>query len=178
MPNYTQAVSPSHRGVELPQPPPSAMATPGHAPISSSQPPESTPQNREMPSSQGSENGSQAMSHSFSSSVGYLANRWNLGSSYSTPSGPVPDNNGPPRYVLYLNTPLCLLPALTISDLALYRRLQLQTQRTTLLSASRSLNLSLRCGCLCHLRVRPKWYETRHHPHHRKCCLSCRGSAA
>lgn len=176
MPNYTQAVSPSHRGVELSQPSPPVMTTPGHAPISSSQPPESTPQNRELPSSQGSENGSQTLSHSFSSSVGYLANRWNLGNSYSTPSAPARDTNDPPRYALYLNTPLCLLPTLTISDPALYHRLQLQTLRTTPLSASRSL--SLRCGYRCHLRARPNWYETRHRPHHRKCCPSCRGSSA
>ncbi|OAQ72751.1 homeobox transcription factor [Pochonia chlamydosporia 170] len=45
----------------------------------------SPPQSQEVPSSQRSQD-SEPMNHSFSSSVGYLANRWNLGSSFSTPS--------------------------------------------------------------------------------------------
>ncbi|KAJ6445816.1 homeobox transcription factor [Purpureocillium lavendulum] len=44
------------------------------------------PQSQEAPSSQRSQEGSDAPVPSFSSSVGYLANRWNLGSSFSTPS--------------------------------------------------------------------------------------------
>ncbi|GJN83656.1 hypothetical protein PLIIFM63780_007205 [Purpureocillium lilacinum] len=44
------------------------------------------PQSQEAPSSQRSQEGSDAPIPSFSSSVGYLANRWNLGSSFSTPS--------------------------------------------------------------------------------------------
>ncbi|KIE01996.1 homeobox transcription factor, partial [Metarhizium majus ARSEF 297] len=43
------------------------------------------PQSQEAPSSQRSQD-SESMRHSFSSSVGYLANRWNLGSSFSSPS--------------------------------------------------------------------------------------------
>lgn len=100
MPNYGPPTSPSQRAAELPQQSPAVMATPSHGPISSSQPPESTPQNRDVPSSQGSENGSQTLSHSFSSSVGYLANRWNLGSSYSTPAAPSRDIDESPRYAL------------------------------------------------------------------------------
>lgn len=45
----------------------------------------SPPLSQEAPSSQRSQD-SEAIGHSFSSSVGYLANRWNLGSSFSTPS--------------------------------------------------------------------------------------------
>ncbi|POR31327.1 GS homeobox 2 [Tolypocladium paradoxum] len=50
------------------------------------QPETTPPQSQEAPSSQRSQEGLEAMAHSFSSSVGYLANRWNLGSSFSTPS--------------------------------------------------------------------------------------------
>lgn len=50
------------------------------------QPETTPPQSQEAPSSQRSQEGLEAMAHSFASSVGYLANRWNLGSSFSTPS--------------------------------------------------------------------------------------------
>lgn len=52
-------------------------------------PSETSPQqSHEAPSSQRSQGTSDAVAHSFSTSVGYLANRWNLGSSFSTPSAP------------------------------------------------------------------------------------------
>ncbi|KAG5919059.1 hypothetical protein E4U42_006617 [Claviceps africana] len=43
-------------------------------------------QSQEVPSWKESEHTPQFLSHSFSGPVGYLANRWNLGSSFSTPS--------------------------------------------------------------------------------------------
>ncbi|XP_044724839.1 homeobox domain-containing protein [Hirsutella rhossiliensis] len=49
------------------------------------QPGKTPPQGEDTPSSQPSQP-TETMAHSFSSSVGYLANRWNLGSSFSTPS--------------------------------------------------------------------------------------------
>lgn len=58
-----------------------AIVTPRHHGTSPS-----LSQSQELPSSQKSEKGFESMSHSFSNSVGYLANRWNLGSSFSTPS--------------------------------------------------------------------------------------------
>ncbi|KAK2592044.1 hypothetical protein QQS21_010277 [Conoideocrella luteorostrata] len=57
-----------------------AIVSPRHHDISPSQ-----SQSQELLSSQRSEGISEAISHSFSNSVGYLANRWNLGSSFSTP---------------------------------------------------------------------------------------------
>ena len=47
-----------------------------------------TTQPSEAPSSQASQEGSQTLSQSFSSSVGYLANRWNLGNSFSSQPNP------------------------------------------------------------------------------------------
>ncbi|ODA81853.1 hypothetical protein RJ55_00358 [Drechmeria coniospora] len=44
------------------------------------------PQSQESSTSRPTQEGPDAMAHSFSASVGYLANRWNLGSSFSTPA--------------------------------------------------------------------------------------------
>ncbi|KAF7543757.1 hypothetical protein G7Z17_g10485 [Cylindrodendrum hubeiense] len=48
--------------------------------------PDITPKHEDFSPSQESQDGSHSLSRSMSSSVGYLANRWNLGSSFSTPS--------------------------------------------------------------------------------------------
>ena len=48
-------------------------------------------------SSQSNDHGSVSLAHSFSSSVGYLANRWNPGSSFSTPSNVSRHNANEPQ---------------------------------------------------------------------------------
>lgn len=86
-----------------PQPIPSATqlltATPRASGPAEPQLPETTPQNRDLSSSQGSQDGPSSVTHSFSSSVGYLANRWNIGSSLSTPAGQTRDADDSPRCV-------------------------------------------------------------------------------
>lgn len=61
--------------------------------------PETTPQNRELSSSQSSQDVPSSVAHPFSSSVGYLANRWNIGSALSTPAGQTRDADTSPRCV-------------------------------------------------------------------------------
>lgn len=85
-----------------PRPIPSATqlltATPRASGPADPQLPETTPQNRDLSSSQGSQDGPSSVAHSFSSSVGYLANRWNIGISLSTPAGQSRDADDSPRY--------------------------------------------------------------------------------
>lgn len=73
-----------------------AIVTPRHHGTSPS-----LSQSQELPSSQKSEKGFESMSHSFSNSVGYLANRWNLGSSFSTPSSLGRGGDDSPRSVCF-----------------------------------------------------------------------------
>ncbi|OAA82531.1 Homeodomain-like protein [Akanthomyces lecanii RCEF 1005] len=93
-----QAASPLQSS---PQPVPSTTqllaATPRASGPAEPQLPETTPQNRDLSSSQGSHDGPSSVTHSFSSSVGYLANRWNIGSSLSTPAGQTRDADDSPR---------------------------------------------------------------------------------
>ena len=64
------------------------VANTGSLHMSMSQQSAVTTQPSEAPSSQASQEGSQTLSQSFSSSVGYLANRWNLGNSFSSQPNP------------------------------------------------------------------------------------------
>ncbi|OAA73192.1 Homeodomain-like protein [Cordyceps fumosorosea ARSEF 2679] len=98
VPADTQAVSPPHTS---PKPVPSTAqlftATPRASGPTNPQLPETTPQNRDLSSSQSSQDGPPSITHSFSSSVGYLANRWNIGSSFSTPAGQTRSADDSPR---------------------------------------------------------------------------------
>ncbi|KAJ3486864.1 hypothetical protein NLG97_g6531 [Lecanicillium saksenae] len=99
-PTNPQAMSPSQPSSQpVPSPAQLITATPratGHA---NPQLPETTPQNRDLSSSQSSQDCPPSVAHSFSSSVGYLANRWNIGSSFSTPAGQIRDADESPRCV-------------------------------------------------------------------------------
>lgn len=61
-------------------------------------------QSQEAPSSQKSHDSSESMTHSFSGSMGYLANRWNIGSSFSTPSTLARGGDDSIRYVYVRST--------------------------------------------------------------------------
>lgn len=64
------------------------VANTGNSHVSMSQQSAGTTRTSEASSSQTSQEGSQVLSQSFSSSVGYLANRWNLGNSFSSQPNP------------------------------------------------------------------------------------------
>ncbi|KAM3499944.1 hypothetical protein MY11210_009572 [Beauveria gryllotalpidicola] len=78
---------------------PLLTATPRASAPANPQLPETTPQNRDISSSQSSQDGPSSVTYSFSGSVGYLANRWNIGSSFSTPAGQTRDADDSPRHV-------------------------------------------------------------------------------
>ncbi|ATY59535.1 homeobox transcription [Cordyceps militaris] len=126
-PAEPQARSPPHAS---PPPVPTAVqlltATPRASAPAQPPLPETTPQNRDISSSQSSQDGPPSVAHSFSSSVGYLANRWNIGSSFSTPAGPIRDADDSPR--IYT-------PSSCISDTT-HNASQRQSQSTVRLSLS------------------------------------------
>ncbi|KAH6997786.1 hypothetical protein BKA56DRAFT_566104 [Ilyonectria sp. MPI-CAGE-AT-0026] len=78
--HQTPSISRSHSDIIASTPLPA-----GHEGIPRSYP-EITPKHDEFSPSHESQDGSHSLSSSMSSSVGYLANRWNLGSSFSTPA--------------------------------------------------------------------------------------------
>ncbi|KAM3485352.1 hypothetical protein MY8738_001359 [Beauveria namnaoensis] len=75
----------------IPPTAPLLTATPRASAPANPQLPETTPQNRDIPSSESSQDGPSSVTYSFSGSVGYLANRWNIGSSFSTPASQTRD---------------------------------------------------------------------------------------
>ncbi|KAM3463906.1 hypothetical protein NHJ6243_002868 [Beauveria neobassiana] len=81
----------------IPPTAPLLTATPRASAPANPQLPETTPQNRDIPSSESSQDGPSSVTYSFSGSVGYLANRWNIGSSFSTPAGQTRDADDSPR---------------------------------------------------------------------------------
>ncbi|KGQ11916.1 hypothetical protein BBAD15_g2353 [Beauveria bassiana D1-5] len=81
----------------IPPTAPLLTATPRASAPANPQLPETTPQNRDIPSSESSQDGPSSLTYSFSGSVGYLANRWNIGSSFSTPAGQTRDADDSPR---------------------------------------------------------------------------------
>ncbi|KAM3476868.1 hypothetical protein MY5147_002987 [Beauveria neobassiana] len=83
----------------IPPTAPLLTATPRASAPANPQLPETTPQNRDIPSSESSQDGPSSVTYSFSGSVGYLANRWNIGSSFSTPAGQTRDADDSPRQV-------------------------------------------------------------------------------
>ncbi|KAJ6789618.1 hypothetical protein PWT90_07332 [Aphanocladium album] len=97
-PTNVQALSPAQSSSQpMPSPAQLVTATPRASGHTNFQLPETTPQNRDISSSQSSQDGPPSVAHSFSSSVGYLANRWNIGSSFSTPAGQTRDADESPR---------------------------------------------------------------------------------
>ncbi|TQV97257.1 homeobox transcription factor [Cordyceps javanica] len=127
VPPEAQAISPPRNS---PQPVPAAAqlltATPRASGPANPQLPETTPENRDLSSSQSSQDGPPSVAHSFSSSVGYLANRWNIGSSFSTPAGQIRDADDSPRF---------FVPSSCVSDTT-HNASQRQSQSNVRLSLS------------------------------------------
>ncbi|KAM0667620.1 hypothetical protein ACQRIU_003485 [Beauveria bassiana] len=110
----------------IPPTAPLLTATPRASAPANPQLPETTPQNRDIPSSESSQDGPSSVTYSFSGSVGYLANRWNIGSSFSTPASQTRDADDSSRH---------FVPSSCISDTT-HNASQRQSQTNVRLSLS------------------------------------------
>lgn len=135
------------------------IATPrSHDPL----PPQSRCQQGPLPNS---EPPLRSISQSFASTpVGYLANRWNLGSSFSTPSSMGRAHDDTSRYACnprdtYIRTCYCMYMywthrlTLLVSGCILSPHLAHQTGHTTHRAASQSYSRR-KCVCHCHSKAR------------------------